>query len=200
MAATDGLRRCPAIGLLACAVCDRCRRGADAAAPRDGRSLGVRRQPDRGLPAARRGLPDAVAGRAAARGRGARCATAGWRAIPRAGPRAARLGVARAEAPPDLVILELGANDMLRGLPAARAREPRRGADRIRPAAYPRVAGRHARRAQPRRRLCARVRRDLSRAGEGASCAASTLLPDGVAATRALQSPTGCTPMRAASR
>ena len=61
-----------------------------------------------------------------------------------------------------LVILELGANDMLRGItPDISREEPRRDAGQAEAAQNPRAARRHARRAQSRRRLPGGVRRDL---------------------------------------
>ena len=64
----------------------------------------------------------------------------------------------------DALIVELGANDMLRGLPPAETKKTLAAIlDRARAAHLPTLLDRHARRAEPRGRLRARVRRDLSR-------------------------------------
>ena len=79
---------------------------------------------------------------------------------------------------PDLVIVELGANDMLRGLDPAQTRtQSRRHPGRAAAARNPGAARRHARGPQPRSRLFRAVRGYLSRAGRQISAPPLPLLP-----------------------
>ena len=78
----------------------------------------------------------------------------------------------------DAVILELGANDALRGLdPGAGQGQPRQDHHRAEGERRRGAAGRHARPAQPRRGLRARVRRHLSRARQEARADPLSVLP-----------------------
>ena len=176
-------------------------RGRGVAAERAGEDRGARRFADRGLRPAGAATPSRPSskGRCKAKGLAVEIVNAGVSGDTASG------GLARLDwsvpAGTDAVIVELGANDMLRGIdPKVTRRALDEIVRRLTERRHRGAARRHAGRAQSRRRLCARLRGDLSGArGEVRCCCSIRSSSTASPATPSSTSATACIRPRPAS-